>query len=205
MNEQLRDPRGKFQKVVRRLAEAAMSVSNHDSAEYEIGYIHEVQSMERKFAAILRGKMKTEAELAELRQKLEDAAAWRGYALGYNDKPEDCETRIDRYSKQISNLHLNLETVTEARDEATETLQQERHVFSKNVRLLNDRATAAEQKLEAAERALADIVNPLAAMKRRAEAEGARLSGMAYQIANDPNHLKEIARSALTPSAGGER
>jgi hypothetical protein len=61
------------------------------------------------------------------------------------------------------------------------------------------------QRLEAAERALADIVNPLAAMKRRAEAEGARLSGMAYQIANDPNHLKEIARSALTPSAGGER
>lgn len=46
--------------------------------------------------------------------------------------------------------------------------------------------------------ALEEIVNPVAAMQRRAEAEGNRLSGMAYQIANDPAYLQSIARTALS-------
>ena len=51
----LREPKGHFQETVRRLAEAAMSVTHHDANEAEIGYIHEVESMEAKFSAILRG------------------------------------------------------------------------------------------------------------------------------------------------------
>lgn len=52
-------------------------------------------------------------------------------------------------------------------------------------------------RLRKMEQALKDIRDPLAALGRYAESKGSRLSGMAYQIANDPNHLKEIARAAL--------
>lgn len=45
--------------------------------------------------------------------------------------------------------------------------------------------------------ALADIVDPIGAFRREAKAKGATLSSMAYQIANDPNTLKGIARKAL--------
>lgn len=54
----LREPKGKFQELIRRLAEVAMSVTHHDAAHHEPGYIHEVQSMERQFTNILRGKIK---------------------------------------------------------------------------------------------------------------------------------------------------
>lgn len=54
----LREPKGAFQEIVRRLAEAAMSCTHHDAAADEPGYIHEVQSMERHFTNILRGKLK---------------------------------------------------------------------------------------------------------------------------------------------------
>ena len=56
--EPLADPVGKVATLVRALAEAAMSVTHHDAAETEPGYIHEVQSMERRFTALLRGKLK---------------------------------------------------------------------------------------------------------------------------------------------------
>lgn len=52
-------------------------------------------------------------------------------------------------------------------------------------------------ELERARAALKVIADPLTAMKARAEAEGAKLSGMAYAISQDPEHLKSIARSAL--------
>lgn len=45
--------------------------------------------------------------------------------------------------------------------------------------------------------ALRDIADPLAALRRRAEAEGGRLSGMAYSISRDPAHLQGIAIAAL--------
>jgi hypothetical protein len=54
----LADPQNPFQQTVRLLAEAAMSVTCHDAAETEPGYIHDVQAMERKFSRILKGKMK---------------------------------------------------------------------------------------------------------------------------------------------------
>ena len=45
--------------------------------------------------------------------------------------------------------------------------------------------------------ALESIAEPLAALRREAEADGLKLSGMAFQIANDPEHLKGIARDVL--------
>ncbi len=46
--------------------------------------------------------------------------------------------------------------------------------------------------------ALEEIVNPIAAMQRRAEAEGAKIDGiMANVLARDPEYLKGIARAAL--------
>jgi hypothetical protein len=45
--------------------------------------------------------------------------------------------------------------------------------------------------------ALENIANPLAYLRREAEAKGHRLSEMAYQIANDPEFIKSIARDAL--------
>jgi len=46
--------------------------------------------------------------------------------------------------------------------------------------------------------ALEEIVNPLKFMKERAEANGERLSGLAYQIANDVHYLQGIAKQALS-------
>ena len=54
----LAEPKTKMGALVRRLAETAMSVTHHDAADYEPGYIHEVETMERRFTAILRGKLR---------------------------------------------------------------------------------------------------------------------------------------------------
>jgi hypothetical protein len=45
--------------------------------------------------------------------------------------------------------------------------------------------------------ALGDVCSPLAYLQRLAEADGNRLSGMAYAIASDINTVKGIARDAL--------
>ncbi len=66
---------------------------------------------------------------------------------------------------------------------------------------LLDHIAALDARIDALEGALQDIINPIAAMQRKAEAEGCRLSGMAYSIANNPNHLQRIAKAAL----GGEQ
>jgi len=54
----LPEPRGARAELLRRLAEAAMSITHHDASDTEDGYISEVRSMERKFSNILRGKLK---------------------------------------------------------------------------------------------------------------------------------------------------
>ena len=62
---------------------------------------------------------------------------------------------------------------------------------------LADAATALSEA-ERMREALVEIANPIAKMQEQAEAEGARLDGMMAQaIANDPNHLKSIARAAI--------
>lgn len=45
--------------------------------------------------------------------------------------------------------------------------------------------------------ALHEIVDPLGALKKRAAADGKKVSGMAYQIVNAPDYLKDVARKAL--------
>ena len=58
MMDRLPDPKNSFQWTIRELAEAAMTVTHHDAADTEPGYISEVRSMERRFSRILKGKMK---------------------------------------------------------------------------------------------------------------------------------------------------
>ena len=58
-HDTLREPNGDFQWTIRRLAEAAMSVTHHDIDSREIEAIHEINSMECKFTNILRGKFKS--------------------------------------------------------------------------------------------------------------------------------------------------
>lgn len=69
------------------------------------------------------------------------------------------------------------------------------------VKAERERATPAPVRAEGEARlreALEEIKNPIAAMKRRAEAAGGQLArNMAFMLANDPNYLKEIARAAL--------
>lgn len=56
--EPLKDPKTSREVLLRKLAEAAMSVTHHDASEHEDGFIHEVRTMEEKFSMILRGKLK---------------------------------------------------------------------------------------------------------------------------------------------------
>jgi hypothetical protein len=51
--------------------------------------------------------------------------------------------------------------------------------------------------------ALKDILNPVGALQREADAAGSQLNGMAYSIANSVSFLQDIARRAL--SRAGER
>lgn len=54
-------------------------------------------------------------------------------------------------------------------------------------------------KLSIATQALIDISEPITAMRRYAESKGAELNGhMAYTLSNDPYHLKNIAKKALS-------
>ena len=58
--------------------------------------------------------------------------------------------------------------------------------------------------VDAMRQALEDVCNPLGYLRRKAEAEGNRLGGMAYAIANDIATVQQIARDALStlPSDG---
>lgn len=55
----------------------------------------------------------------------------------------------------------------------------------------------ADGEIERLRAALEDVLNPMRVLERRAEAEGNRLNGTAYSIANDLGFVKSIARSAL--------
>ena len=59
------------------------------------------------------------------------------------------------------------------------------------------RADSLAAELAKAREALTDVCNPLGKMRRDAEAQGAVLSGMAYQIANSLAYVQDIAREAL--------
>ena len=48
--------------------------------------------------------------------------------------------------------------------------------------------------------ALEEIANPLAILQRRAALNNEKLNSSAYDIANSPAHLQDIARNALRES-----
>jgi hypothetical protein len=74
-----------------------------------------------------------------------------------------------------------------------------------NVGTMLERTLAAENEAAVFRTALEAITNPIAAMQRHAEAEGAKLDGMmANLLARDPEYLKEIARAALAATSTGE-
>ncbi|PZU75583.1 MAG: hypothetical protein DI530_15135 [Sphingomonas sp.] len=64
--------------------------------------------------------------------------------------------------------------------------------------------TTPTDSVDAMRQALEDVCNPLGYLRRKAEAEGNRLGGMAYAIANDIATVQQIARDALStlPSDG---
>jgi len=66
----------------------------------------------------------------------------------------------------------------------------------------------ASRKAGLLQTALEDICDPIAALCRYADERGRQLDGaVAFQLANDPNHIKGIARAALraTDDAGGAK
>lgn len=63
---------------------------------------------------------------------------------------------------------------------------------------LAERAEAAERALAEAVGVLGDISNPIRALQREASAEGRKLSGAAYAIANDLHFVQGLARAFLT-------
>ena len=65
--------------------------------------------------------------------------------------------------------------------------------------ILATRAAPPAMDREAAYRqALEDVCNPLGYLQRMADAEGAKLSGMAYAIASDIGTIQRIAKEALS-------
>lgn len=90
----------------------------------------------------------------------------------------------------------------------TETLIKALHILANDIEsedgVTNAAIAEGAQRLEELHEmnrkllgALNDITEPLAYMKRNADEEGLRLSGMAYSISQDPEYLKEIARKAI--------
>lgn len=71
--EPLREARTPRERLLRALADAAMSVTHHDAHEAEPGYIHEVEAMEKRFALILRGKLVTAYRSPSPRRQHDDA------------------------------------------------------------------------------------------------------------------------------------
>lgn len=74
--EALRETATDFQRLLRRLAEIAMSVTHHDANESDPGYVHEVVDMERRFRPVINAYTRTRAaaEIARLRTP---APVWR--------------------------------------------------------------------------------------------------------------------------------
>lgn len=64
----LREPKGPFQRLVRRLAEEALTCTHHDADE--IHAASEINAMERRFTNILRGYLAAESR----RRALDEAS-----------------------------------------------------------------------------------------------------------------------------------
>ena len=83
------------------------------------------------------------------------------------------------------------------------------------IETLRAQLTAATRRAEQAERVLAEavqahenVVNPLEMLRQEAEVDGNKLSGAAYEIANNLHFVKQISRKFLTTirsAASGEQ
>ena len=69
-------------------------------------------------------------------------------------------------------------------------------------RRLTERLRRRDDEIERLRGVLSNIAQPLAHLQREAVASGYHLSPMAVSIANDPETLKDMARSALSPKEG---
>jgi hypothetical protein len=88
----LSEPRTQFDKKLRQLAEAAMSVTQHDSGRDEPEYVHAVQAMETMGRVSPNVVIITDREL----QEIEDAAFQRGVARGRSEERLDRSTEVAR-------------------------------------------------------------------------------------------------------------
>lgn len=61
-------------------------------------------------------------------------------------------------------------------------------------------ASVGVDEIKRLRKALEDVCNPLGYLRRLVEADGCKLGGMAYAIANDLATVKGIARAALASS-----
>lgn len=61
----------------------------------------------------------------------------------------------------------------------------------------------AADEIERLRQALQDVADPLGRIKRQADANGDRLSDLAYQIANSVGYIQSIARDALSSGKQG--
>lgn len=141
-------------------------------------------------------------------EALEKAA--KAYWGGRHPLPhlQGIEAAITTYlASALSSKDAEIAALKKERDEARETAKRHRNKRDVAKSAARDnhrglvtwqaRATAAEAALKKAREALAEIADPLAAMQKRAEATGGRLSKLAYSIANNPHYLQEIARAYL--------
>lgn len=62
----------------------------------------------------------------------------------------------------------------------------------------------AADEIERLRAALTEIAHPLAALRARAEREGCRLSAMALQVVDHPEHGRSIARRAIGDDRGDD-
>ncbi len=69
--------------------------------------------------------------------------------------------------------------------------------LSARIRELSQSITEAEALADRLAEALGDVIDPLGYLRRTADAEGSKLSGAAYAVANDPGFVRSIAESAL--------
>lgn len=146
-------------------------------------------------------KTVTEGELAEIRERAEKATAgpWEPFAeqLHHGKGRIAGRTPIVRDSEGHVVAEVGRYTFKNGpcpKAEANTIFIA--HSRTDVIRLL-DSIDSYRAEIERYRLALEEIVSPLKFMRERAEKDGMLLSAMAYQICNDPEHLKCIARQAI--------
>lgn len=74
-----------------------------------------------------------------------------------------------------------------------------------NACMHRDYCRQLKRERDAALEALKDIVDPISALKRSMQAVDVLNGQMAYQLSNDPEHLKSVARATLRAIEEGRK